>query len=120
MKSYAPETVVHALEVALEDRLGGHALSEAFPAAHKDTAELKGRGGDGPYWSGDHFDGNATELARVVDALTHITADDRRIWREVTVALCDWFMGDARGRELVDAWAAGGTFEGTTFMGCPE
>ena len=120
MRSYAPQRVVDALEVALEDRVGGHALSEANPAAHKDTAKLKVRGGDGPYWSGDHFDGNATELARVVDALTHIPADDRRVWREVTVALCDWYMGDARGRALVDAWAAGSTFEGIAFSGCPE
>ena len=84
------------------------------------THKSKGRGGDGPYWSGDHFDGNPKELARVVDALAHIPADDRRIWREVTVALCDWFMGDARGRALVDAWAGGGTFEGVAFAGCPE
>ena len=120
MKSYAPEAIFDALEVALEDRLGGQPLSEAYPAEHRRSAKSKGGGGDGPHWSGDHFDGNPKELTRVVDALTHIPADDRKIWREVTVALCDWFMGDARGRALVDAWATGNTFEGITFSGCPE
>jgi hypothetical protein len=120
MRSYAPEAVGDALEVALEDRLGGRSLSEAYPAAYQDTAISNGKRGDGPYWSGDHFDGNPKELARVADALKHIPADDRKIWREVTLALCDWFMGDTRGKELVDAWAGGGTFEGIAFSGCPE
>ena len=120
MKSYAPEVFADALEVALEGRLGGQPLFEAYSAEHRRNAKSNGRGDDGPYWSGDHFDGNPKELARVVDALTHIPADDRRVWREVIAALCDWFMGDARGRALVDAWAAGGTFEGITFVGCPE
>jgi hypothetical protein len=122
-RAVEPEELVGALEVALEDRLGGKPLAEAY------RAEKQGGFGstkapapdrrDGPYWSGDHFDGNPQELARLVDALKHTPADDRRVWREVTYGLCDFSMGSAAGKQLADTWAGGGTFMGVTFVGCP-
>jgi hypothetical protein len=122
-RAVEPEELVGALEVALEDRLGGKPPAEAY------RTEKQGGSGpsktsvparrDGPYWSGDHFDGNPQELGRLVDALAHTPADDRRVWREVTCGLCDFFMGSALGKQVADTWAGGGTFMGITFVGCP-
>jgi hypothetical protein len=121
MRSYAPKALATALEVALEDHLGGRSLSEAYSTpARSPGSKCRAEPGDGPHWSGDHFDGNPKELERVLAALAHIPADDRRIWREVTAATCDWFMGHARGKTLAEAWASGGTFEVMSFPGCPE
>ena len=122
MMIYAPAMLREALEVALEDLPSRQGASKPCGPEQRDRSSLKRqpKSDDGPEWSGDHFDGNPREQDRVVDALVHIPPENRRIWREVTVALCDWFMGDARGRELAEAWSGGGTFGGVAFAGCPE
>jgi hypothetical protein len=103
MKIYAPEALADAFEVALEDRLDGKSLAEAYREKQGGSGSSKTSAAarpDGPYWSGDHFDGNPQELARLVDGLAHTPADDRRVWREVTCGLCDFFMGSAAGKQL--------------------
>jgi hypothetical protein len=72
VKSYAPETVIDALEVALEDLPSRRGSSEPRGTERRDRSSLKRqpKRDDGPEWSGDHFDGNSRELDRVVDALS--------------------------------------------------
>ena len=120
MKSYAPEAVAMRLKSHLKIALLGNRFLRRTPPSTRTPPGRRGEEVMAPIGLETISTATPQELARVVDALTHIPADDRRIWREVTVALCDWFMGDARGRALVDAWAGGGTFEGIAFSGCPE
>lgn len=119
-RAVSPGELVEAIEVAL----GIDSLAEAYANAvggeriARATTEARQR--RGPYWLGDHFDGDPKELARLVDALRVLPPIDRKVWREVVVGLCDFFMGDRLGEQIADAWSGGGRVGDVVFQGCPE
>jgi hypothetical protein len=118
MTTYTPEALRDALDVALEDRLGGKSLTE-FYCSGRSCSQSRGEVPKRE-WSGDHWTpempGAERELRRGFDALQHISPDcPRDQWRKIVAAIADWHLGSDLGREVARAWSLGGAVSGVTF-----